>query len=384
MSPELRALTLSCRAYLDPEVAEAFSTLCRVGAPRWERLGELAVHHRVRPLLWRALSNAGVELPTEFREALRADCHAIAFHNLDQTRELLRVLRALHARGISTLPYKGAHLAALAYGGDQALRETTDIDLLAPRAALPRVKEVFADLGYRPHDPLPPAAERRLLRQDCEYNFDFWRDGALRYHVECHWRLAPRRFYLQAPLEMLSERPGVVRLAGVELPALAPEATLLALVVNSGAKERWRELRGLCDLAFMVQALDHTLDWPYFLHLARRLGVLGIARHGAALSQRLLAFEPPAALGAAQWKGHLVDYDWPPPAPPHPIALFAHILGYHVRRRDRFRHRLGVLAQHLLQIISPRPEDVRRTRLPPALHFLLFFAKVWRVVRGGK
>jgi hypothetical protein len=99
---------------------------------------------------------------------------------LDTT--LRRVVEALEADGIPTLPLKGTTLADRVHG-DPGLRPTTDVDLLVPRVRIRAAVETFRDLGYAsPKDPI-------WTEGFPEMHYTFTGGDAGSPRVELHWRV---------------------------------------------------------------------------------------------------------------------------------------------------------------------------------------------------
>ena len=100
------------------------------------------------PLVARSLEALGWPgTPHPVRAALEAARRINAARNLLVARALGRVLDGLARASVPVIPLKGVALAESLYG-DAALRVSSDIDVLVPRACVARAFAVMGELGY--------------------------------------------------------------------------------------------------------------------------------------------------------------------------------------------------------------------------------------------
>lgn len=114
----------------------------------WNEVVATAVYHGLAPLLFKRLkdNNTRAGVPADSWERLRLAYFASAGRNMRLYRELRPVLRCLRSSDIPVIVLKGAFLAQAVYG-DVALRPMYDVDLMVPRAELPRALAVLLDMG---------------------------------------------------------------------------------------------------------------------------------------------------------------------------------------------------------------------------------------------
>ncbi|MCG6873315.1 MAG: nucleotidyltransferase family protein [Gammaproteobacteria bacterium] len=217
-------------------------------AELWPAVVSLAGYHKLVPHLSRAIAaNPEISLPPEQRMALvarqsdnRRRCQMI----LD---EMARLGPGLAAANIPWLAFKGVALSAqIGLGPDG--RESSDLDLYVDAAHLEAAAALFYQAGYR-----------HVFSED--------RDRALRslslHHaqlgldLDLHFAFTARRFFVAEALVLPWSTIGV-HCGGQRVPTLEPEAQLLVALVN-GAKERWRGLTRVFDVAALA---DRQPDWP--------------------------------------------------------------------------------------------------------------------------
>ncbi len=152
LPPEAELLVCCTRTVLDPARAARIDRLL-AGSLDWNLVLRWAQWHRVTPLLARSLRAIRPEaVPAPVSERLETRRHASARHNLLLTGELLELLAAFEARGITALPYKGPALAGALYD-NLALREFDDLDILVRVSDRQAAVERLLARGYQPMVP---------------------------------------------------------------------------------------------------------------------------------------------------------------------------------------------------------------------------------------
>jgi hypothetical protein len=217
----------------------------------------------VAPLLFKRLkrSNAQCYVPADAWKQLRLAYFAGASMNRRLYRELGPVLRRLRSSGIPIVALKGAYLAEAVYG-DVALRPMCDVDLMVPRAELPRALAVLFDLGgdyersehydsldWTGHHHVRPVVVHDLT-------------------LEIHWTLVPPSGPVRIDAAGLWDRARPVTIAGVEVLALSPEDLLLHLCLSLG-HQGFAGLKRICDTAETIHRFRSEMDWVQVVERAR-------------------------------------------------------------------------------------------------------------------
>ena len=254
----------------------------------WNALLSLAERHGVQPILAQSLWSLGDEVPTEALLTLKQNYQANLHKALFLSSEFVRIVDRLSQASIEFIPYKGLALAETVYG-DIALRQSGDIDLLIHATDLKRVREAVEELGYTPHVRLSEDEEEAYLRSGYECAFD---GTAGRNLLEVQWAIQPHFYAVDLDVEGLFDRAQTVRVAGLEVKALAAEDLFVVLALHA-AKHVWGRLIWLCDLA-RISNLP-ALNWKRICDQAHGLGVVRIQRVTLLLAQKLLGSTFPAS-----------------------------------------------------------------------------------------
>ena len=222
----------------------------------------MATDQGLVPLLFKRLkkSNSRSCVPADDWKLLRRAFLTNAARNTRLFQELGPVLQCLRSSGIKVIVLKGAFLAEAVYG-DVALRQMNDVDLMVPRAELPRAHAVLLDLG-RGHQ-RPEDIESRFRR-----SAGLWLPvGA---GVDLCWTIDVPGGRSRLDSTVLWDRARPATIAGVEVLALSPEDLLLHLCLHASHRHGLTAgLRPLCDIAETTQHFHDEVDWAQVGHSAR-------------------------------------------------------------------------------------------------------------------
>ena len=340
----------------------------------WKLLFELADRHGAQPLLCTALAEFPDSVPLAAMNAIQQAQHQNLLKSMLLSRELIRIVESLAGEGLTVMPYKGPTLAEAVYG-DIALRKSGDIDLLIRAAEFSRVKQVVAQLGYRPNVNFTPAEERAYLRSGYECAFDGPGGPNL---LEVQWAIEPRFYSIDIEMNALFERGITVPVAGHPMKTLSYEDLILVLSVHA-AKHVWGRLIWLSDIARLI--VRHDLNWMWIGSQAKKLGIVRIVRITLTLAQQLLDAPLPAAAEgsfaedpesfrlAEQLKTELVTR---PEQSTESTSYFRLMLQLRERRADQIR----ILRRF---VFTPGPGEWNTVRLPELLFPLYRCVRLWRL-----
>jgi putative nucleotidyltransferase-like protein len=369
-SPEFDLLLACCSDSLKQEqtdrVPEALSRQLD-----WDRVLKLAEHHGVIPHVYVRLSSTPGLVPVPALDRLRQPYEANARQGLWLTRELLRILEHLKARGIAALPYKGPALAEFLYG-NILQRQFGDLDILVHTPDVAPAKAAVRELGYEHSLALTPKQEQSYLQSGYEYTFDSPHGRNL---LEIQWQVLPRFYAVDFDMDGLFERAQSLTLSGHTLQTLGMEDLVLVLCAHA-AKHAWIQLSWLCDLARLVQA--KPVRWEVVQKQAECLGIERIVKASFLLAHKLLGVEIPAALQA---QGNQAEFVAARVLPilcggeeinPESIPYFKLMLESREHRSDRLRF-LWRLA------VTPGIGEWTAVRLPPPLFPLYRGVRAFRL-----
>lgn len=239
-------------------------------------IGGYVARHRARPGPSRE-----EDLARRLREGLLRDAAAEISNTL-----ALRDVSHFFARGIA--------LAGTVYApGD---RQMADLDLFVQPGSAPAAREILAGLGYQelpPEEQSGPAA----LRSSVNLSRESARSAMLAVAVDLHWGVEPVNRLLPRPGATVPQAVWQAVRPGPPLPLPAP-AHHAALLVHHLVHHDLLHARAVLDLALLRRDL-WTTDGAAYEGVARRLGVLRVARAVHWAQVRDFGFAPVAGVRAA-------------------------------------------------------------------------------------
>jgi hypothetical protein len=273
MSAEGRLLVLCARTAVSEFVRVEIGDLVCDGID-WDFVWRLSKAHGVAPSVYRNLVNiCPAAVPSAIHEAYRRHNQATILMNSVYAKELVTLLDALAAKGVTAIPFKGITLAQVAYG-DLSVRECKDIDLIVEQGAIPQARKVLWSQGYRLNGPDSNAeSEPGEL-----YHFFLRRNGIVAVNLQ--WAIARRHVGFRLDRSAFWDRLKPVGLPTKSVMGLCPEDLLTLLCVH-GTNHAWEQLKWVCDVAELVRRKP-ALDWSRVLFQAsewrcRRMVLLGLA-----------------------------------------------------------------------------------------------------------
>ena len=231
------------------------------------KLLQLARRHRVQPLCWHGLGDAGSMLAPAIRSAFKSDLDATTAGGLRTLAASRELLDQFEKAGVALLFLKGQAVGQLAYG-DPFLKTSSDLDILVGPQDIPAAAAQLQQLGYEPLLPKGSVPIEEWHRANKE---SVWtRDGSP--PLELHSRLADHPSLLRG-MGLSSPKQMVTVGSGVSVPTLA-DPELFAYLAVHGASSAWFRLKWLCDFA----ALIHDRSEADIERLHRRAASIGAGR----------------------------------------------------------------------------------------------------------
>jgi len=254
----------------------------------WKDAASLAAGHDLAPLLYTRLKNNDVRarVPVDVWEQLRLAYFSSANRNTRLYRGLRAVLVAFGNAGVPAIVLKGAFLAEAVYG-DVAVRPMCDVDLMVPRADLPRAQAILLGLGgtsehatdiewcCRTSAHLPAVVIHGLI-------------------VEIHWTLTAPIGPVSVDVAGLWDRARPASIAGVDVLGLSPEDLLLHLCLSASCRNGLiGGLRPFSDIVETIRRYRREMDWTQVAERAHGWGGARYVGLTLRLAQSLFGVEVP-------------------------------------------------------------------------------------------
>lgn len=384
VKPETNLLLLCSRTRLNDAIKQQISYLVKQNID-WEYLISIASQHGLLPLLFNNLNKTCSEaVPENILTDLRNCFQTIVQRNLLLTAELLKILNLLKANQIDALPFKGATLAATAYG-QISLRQFCDLDILIEEKNAQKVVDLLVSIGYQLPDPIGKLEDRPYMKYKIflesekiqkKYNLVH---AQRRIAIDLQWSLTERRITRFFPVDFshLYAYSQIVSLGGMEIRQFSPEDTLLYLCFH-GSKHCWSELKWICDVAEFVNS-HPEIDWSIVQQRAQKWKISRMLNLGLFLAMDLLSLNLPAAVQQNMKVDRVVESL----ANNVKCGLFGQVFTETQKIAFRFKLRTQIpeqIAYALDVLLTPTAKEWHYIKLPEFCLFLYHFIRPYRLM----
>ena len=230
----------------------------------WGQVCNLLQYHRIGGLFYLLGREHPGLWPKEVQEQLRLDRYRALLRGDKCQAQVSQVLAALTAAGIRVLVLKGWAMIHTVYGGDHGQRLYEDIDVLARPRDGAQAEQVLLDLGYEGTTIEPWPGYRRRYRASRAYmlSADPMPLGQP-FAIGLHWGLLDTPFYdRRIPIDGLFERAQPLRVAGVDVQAMAPVDDFVYSCGHLGLHHGYDEaLFRYFELGSLVLRSGPDFDW---------------------------------------------------------------------------------------------------------------------------
>ncbi|MDQ0198796.1 nucleotidyltransferase domain-containing protein [Neobacillus ginsengisoli] len=344
----------------------------------WDLFIELAIHHRVFPLLSRKFKTINSTLiPPHVIQTINQTNLMNTLNMLHFSGEMEQVCKLFAGNKINLLNLKGPVLGVDLYG-DVSLRSSGDLDFLISINDLDKADQLLKSHGYEKDDYI------QTVLNDWK-----WRHHHVTYFhpkkeikLEIHWRLNPGPGK-EPSFNELWERKRVSSLTSYPVYYLGREDLFLFLV-SHGARHGWSRLRWLLDIN---QIVGQRIDWVTLSRLLKKYQYLHVGGQALVLASQLLS-TPMTQEMKKLFKGNHTKrlaqeaiYYLERMVNLHNDPVPDDVASYHKRHLYSLMSKKQKLF-FILSFLYPYPEDAKTLPLPERLHFLYFllrpFLWAWR------
>ncbi|MFE0507725.1 nucleotidyltransferase domain-containing protein [Peribacillus butanolivorans] len=348
----------------------------------WELFLQLAIHHRVYPLIYSKLINRDeIRIPPYVVQTLYQEYKKNTFKMLHLSGEMELVSKLFTENQIRLIFLKGPVIAADIYE-DISLRTSKDLDILVPNTDLKRAEELLLNNGYEKEE--TPFAEWKWVNHHISYYHP-----QKRIQIELHWRINPPPSK-EPGFNKLWERKRISTLTSYPVYFLGKEDLILFLIEH-GSRHGWFRLRWLADIDLIIRKRviseannllpencknNHLAGQAFILAslllntpINKEIQLLSERKRSKKLAQLAMFF----IIGAVDFHANpsedtLVKYH-----KQNPLLVKTNV------QKSFFVSRYRLLLKSNMQkcffvvkLLFPNSSDTKTLRLPKYLHFLYF------------
>ncbi|MCJ8009111.1 nucleotidyltransferase family protein [Lederbergia wuyishanensis] len=349
--------------------------------PDWDLFLELALHHRLYPLLYTKIAKLDYSwIPKKVIKSLHIYYQQNTFRMLHLSGEMEKLCKLFTENKIRPLFLKGPILAETLYG-DISKRTSGDLDILVPINDLDKANELLIAQGYNKDEYI------QTVLNDWK-----WRHHHFTYFhpmkgtkIEIHWRLHPSPSK-EPSFDELWERKRVSSLTSYPTYYMGYE-DLFYFLITHGARHGWSRLRWLQDINQIMQKeiswtfVKQLLNQTQSSHIGGQSLILASALFNTQINEELIPLlrkrPKKLAKAAIYYLEQMVNL--------HNEPVPEDIAKYHSNHLFSLMsiQQKGV---YFLSILHPFHTDVETLSLPKKLHFLYFplrpFLWIWRKTKN--
>lgn len=224
----------------------------------WPYFLRLARFHKVVPLIYQRLKNAGAnQVPSYVLSTLRQQSCAIALKNTFHIQELIQVLDMFARYQIPVIPFKGPTLTQMVYG-NMGMRPFCDLDLWVRKQDFDTSLKLLIDAGYQ-----SPYLRQTWRRSKFFKWINSFHCGVMAHELPLGRKQQERHLfidlhrqiskYFQISFDEILRRSKPITLQGNTVMSLGAEDSLLIMCVH-GSQDGWNKLQSICDVAFILKS----------------------------------------------------------------------------------------------------------------------------------
>lgn len=219
----------------------------------WERIRNLTIYHRIRPIVYHAFNK--IKVFNNVIQEFSVFCENQKMSHVINSVELYKILELFKASNIPLLPYKGLLFQEKFYSS-RVLRESSDIDLvLAPAYVIDGLK-LLLTLGYsNRYGDLSEASAQVLIQesQGRQITLTKMLKSGVIVTIDFHWGVnEDYHLYNIDTRDFFSSSKDQHFLNSSFL--LPSEIGVLIMILNhNGGRECWTRLKDIVDLYFFLE-----------------------------------------------------------------------------------------------------------------------------------
>ena len=297
--PSLRFVASCCR-WPDDADRRALVEKRAANVTDWPSIVDLAVAHRVEPLVADAIRRFATGAPAETVEWATAMRDAARVQATLEIAETLKICDALSGMNFKVI--KGVPLGIDAYGR-AAMKRSWDVDILVDKSDAVEAARRIVALGYYPSKPPRLLDEGELRRwSSVSKHANFGSSSGI--EAELHWTLTSLPGML-AGIKAAGPARMVEILGGRTVPTLTDAENLPYLCVH-GTSHGWSRLKWLADFSALANRWGEE-ELERLVSSARSLGAEEAIAASFLIRQRLFGFSVPGCIAPTDRSATIAD-----------------------------------------------------------------------------
>jgi len=231
----------------------------------WEIFSSLIQHHELLPITYILLKDKSGLIPPSIYKRLETGYFYSLANNMLLWDQFLAIARAFNDWDSPLTPLKGLSFIGDIYP-DINYRSMVDIDILVREESLSLAGDILVNMGY--NKCLGGLTEAYWRKKQCHIAFLKQLSPSRSVLVEVHWDLDFKR-QIDPILPLLWKRTEEKNIEGQRIRFLSCEDTIFSLALHKRRFGNILSLKGVCDLACLINKFKSQINWEYILKWSR-------------------------------------------------------------------------------------------------------------------
>ncbi|GAB3521534.1 nucleotidyltransferase family protein [Emticicia fontis] len=310
---ELQVLIEAIRLILLNKQKDTFSALINSSDIDWERLTQMAVYHRIRPLLYEACRIVGFE--NKSVAVLKKFVRNQAMNDLSSIQELGNILAFFQENDIECIPYKGILFSEKLYG-KKPYRESCDIDILVKPEKASKAAKLLLENGYNlttKHTEIHKIDDDfidDLIKRAQNGELGLYKESpmGIKLYIDFHWAIGENFHFYTIDLNEFFEQTEIENFQRKLVRIPNAKAIFKMMLNHHGGRGCWLRLKDFADLiAFRNRYPEH--DSSCLRNWAEEMKMKKIFDTGNAIMENIFS-ESGESIVFEQKIGHRIFSFW--------------------------------------------------------------------------
>ena len=366
---EIALVILCCRQYIQTTDNNSIQVFLQQNKIDWKLVYKLSKAHRVRPVCYKVLLIFKEIIGVENLEEFRNYCVYFNAFDLNNKRELNRIIGFLKKNNIAANPFKGIDFAESFYG-DTGLREFSDNDIIINEKDIRYIIKIMVNEGYQSEDiKFYNKFPSQYIRDYKDLFFEKTNKSFREFAFEFHFKTT--RFFQGYALSF-SEILGKDYLS--ESRKYNAIDYLKLITLSNGITDFYPDLRSILDVAVIYKKANgitiNTID-PFI----KRYLDYGVIISNELLDYPIVPADIKIDIKAIKFSGKLLE-NLLNLNEGKRLPLLKYM--YFNIKQTNSKYKLQQLKNYILLIIRPNLNDITSLNLPD--YRLYYFTKPFRIL----
>ena len=243
--------------------------------------------------------------------------------------------------------------------------------------------------AYQPTLYVPKSWQPIMFKNYCDYTFDLYDNGMLKYRIEQHWALSVRRYQMELALSALDSHIVSGELNNQPIEKLNAVGTYIFTCVHHVTKEDFFCLKHVFDLVAISRNLKEDADWEKIILFGEKYDILMVFLVGVGIAKMHCPLDLPDFIEMKLKSKKIqklinkkiVSLNHSLKEEDKKVVSFWDNLLYQMTLRKKLSTKVKILYYHILLILQPTKMDLNVKEKFSFFNYVkLFISKPFRLI----